>query len=82
MSGRPLVCLVPEHDDYLKPDEACSRFARVHQADVRGVDEAKHLWVGEKQVKRVLNEIVDVVMPGTGPLPEEWDGPSERWSDL
>jgi len=82
VSGRPLVCLVPEHDDYLRPDEARERFAVVPQAQVRGVDDAKHLWVGEAQVSRVLDEIVQVVQPGSAPLPREWDGPMERWSDL
>lgn len=83
-SGRPLVCLVPEFDDYLVPAEAERRFARIPQADVRGIDGAKHLWVGEKHVKRVLDEIVSVVVPERAPLPEEWDGPGgmERWSDL
>lgn len=81
-SGRPVVCLVPEFDDYLVPEEARRRFARIPQADVRGIDGAKHLWVGEKQVKRVLDEIVGVVVPERAPLAEEWDGPMDRWSDL
>ena len=51
--GRPLVALVPEHDDYLRPAAARERFARVHQAEVIGVDGAKHLWVGEQAVRRV-----------------------------
>jgi alpha/beta superfamily hydrolase len=74
--GKPLVVLVPEHDDYLKPDEARARFARVPQAEVIGVDGAKHLWVGESAVRRVLDEIVGHVLPGHGPLPTHWDGPS------
>ncbi|MBO9556518.1 alpha/beta hydrolase [Cellulomonas sp.] len=74
--GKPLVVLVPEHDDYLQPDEARTRFARVPQAEVIGVDGAKHLWVGETAVRRVLDEIVAHVLPGTGPLPTHWDGPS------
>lgn len=73
--GRPLVALVPEHDDYLRPDEARARFARVHQAEVVGVDGAKHLWVGEAAVRRVLDEVVARVRPGRGPLPTHWDGP-------
>lgn len=81
-TGRPLVCLVPEFDDYLVPDEAARRFARVPQAQVRGIAGAKHLWVGEKHVKRVLDEIVQDVLPGHGPLPDTWDGPMERWNDL
>ncbi len=74
--GKPLVVLVPEHDDYLQPDEARARFARVPQAEVIGVDGAKHLWVGESAVRRVLDEVVAHVLPGSGPLPTRWDGPS------
>lgn len=73
--GRPLVALVPEHDMYLKPPEARRRFARVHQAEVIGVEGAKHLWVGEPAVRRVLDEVVAHVLPGHGPLPTTWDGP-------
>lgn len=80
--GRPLIALVPEFDDYLVPDAARERFAVVAPAEVRGVDGAKHLWVGEKQVARVLDEIVGAVAPGRSPLPREWDGPMHRWSDL
>ena len=81
-SHRPLVCLVPEFDDYLVPDAARERFAVVPHADIRGIDGAKHLWVGEKHVTRVLNEICSVVVPDSAPLPTEWGGPMERWSDL
>lgn len=68
-SGKPLVALVPEHDDYLQPAEARRRFTRVPQAEVVGVDGAKHLWVGEPAVRRVLDEIVARVAPGASPLP-------------
>jgi alpha/beta superfamily hydrolase len=71
-SGRALTALVPEMDDYLRPDEAKSRFARVPQADVIGVERAKHLWVGEPYVRIVLNEIVRRVNPAAWPLPTEW----------
>jgi alpha/beta superfamily hydrolase len=75
--GKPLVALVPEHDDYLRPAEARRRFARVPQAEVVGVEGAKHLWVGESSVRRVLDEIVARVRPGFPlPLPTTWDGPS------
>ena len=74
--GRPLVVLVPELDDYLRPDEARARFARVPQAEVIGVDGAKHLWVGEPAVRRVLDEVVGHVLPGHDPLPTTWSGPS------
>ncbi|HUX71465.1 MAG TPA: alpha/beta hydrolase [Cellulomonadaceae bacterium] len=74
--GKPLVALVPELDDYLRPAEARARFARVHQAEVIGVDGAKHLWVGESAVRRVLDEIVSHVRPDVPvPLPVTWDGP-------
>ncbi|MEV4012998.1 alpha/beta fold hydrolase [Nonomuraea angiospora] len=69
--GRPLVVLVPEFDDYLRPDEARARFERVPQAEVIGVDGAKHLWVGEPYVRIVLNEIVKQVNPDAWPLPTD-----------
>ncbi|MFL6056090.1 MAG: alpha/beta hydrolase, partial [Actinoallomurus sp.] len=69
--GRPLVALVPERDDYLRPPEARERFKRARQAEVVGVDDAKHLWVGEPYVRIVLNEIVRRVVPEAYPLPTE-----------
>ena len=80
--GKPLVVLVPELDDYLRPDEARRRFARVPQAEVIGVDGAKHLWVGESAVRRVLDEIVGHVLPDHPlPLPTHWSGPSTTAED-
>lgn len=76
--GRPLTALVPEFDDYLRPAEAERRFARVPQAEVVGVDNARHLWVGEPYVRIVLNEIVKRVAPKAYPLPTQWDGPYEQ----
>lgn len=73
-SGKPLVALVPELDDYLRPDEAAQRFSSIPQVRVVGVEGAKHLWVGENYVRRVLDEIVATVSPGAGPLPTTWDG--------
>lgn len=70
-SGRRLVVLVPELDDYLRPAEARERFAVVPEAELIAVDGAKHLWVGEPQVRRVLDEIVRVVHPESSPLPTE-----------
>ncbi|WP_246169185.1 alpha/beta hydrolase [Actinotalea subterranea] len=75
--GKPLVVLVPELDDYLRPDEARERFAAVRQAEVIGVEGAKHLWVGEAAVRRVLDEIVAHVLPGHPPLPTRWSGAAE-----
>jgi uncharacterized protein len=74
-SGKPLVAVVPEHDDYLRPAEARERFARVPQAEVIGVDGAKHLWVGDAET--VLDLVVSKVVPTRSPLPQEWDGPME-----
>jgi alpha/beta superfamily hydrolase len=71
-TGKPLLVLVPELDDYLRPDEARQRFARVPQAELIAVDRAKHLWVGEPYVRIVLNEIVRRVNPAAAPLPTEW----------
>jgi alpha/beta superfamily hydrolase len=71
-SGRPLVALVPGLDDYLRPEQARSVFGRVPQAEVVGVERAKHLWVGERYVRIVLNEIVRRVNPRAWPLPTEW----------
>ena len=72
-SGKPLTALIPEHDDYLQPPEAEERFAVVPQAEVVGVEGAKHLWVGDAET--VLDEIVRRVAPTVHvPLPREWDG--------
>jgi alpha/beta superfamily hydrolase len=69
-SGKPLVALVPEHDDYLQPPQAQERFAAVPQAEVVGVAGAKHLWVG--RADEVLDEIVRRVNPAAYPLPKEY----------
>jgi alpha/beta superfamily hydrolase len=74
--GRPVVALIPEFDDFLRPAEARERFKRVPQAQVVAVDGAKHLWVGEPYVRIVLNEIVERVVPDAVPLPTEWTGPT------
>jgi len=73
VDGRPLVAVVPELDDYLQPDEAARRFARVPQAEVVGVAQARHLWVGEKFVRRALDEVVRVVAPTQAPVNWKWD---------
>lgn len=69
--GRPITALIPEHDDYLKPAEARQRFASIPQIDLIAVDGAKHLWVGEPYVYRVLSEITRIVAPSRLPLPTE-----------
>lgn len=69
--GRPITALIPEHDDYLKPDAARQRFAVIPQIKLIAVEGAKHLWVGEPMVHRVLTEITRVVAPERLPLPTE-----------
>ena len=72
--GVPVVALVPEHDDFLKPDAARERFAVLPDVDLVAVEDAKHLWVGETHTYRVLTEIVQRVNPSALPLPTTWDG--------
>lgn len=69
--GRPITALIPEFDDYLKPDQAKIRFAVIPQIELIPVDGAKHLWVGEPSVHRVLSEITRIVAPARLPLPTE-----------
>ncbi len=69
--GRPVTALIPEFDDYLKPPEAKARFAQLKQINLINVDGAKHLWVGEPYVHRVLTEITNIVAPQRLPLPQE-----------
>ncbi len=71
--GRPITALVPEHDDYLKPAEAKVRFSVIPQLELIAVDGAKHLWVGEPYVHRVLSEITRIIAPNRLPLPTELD---------
>ncbi|ADD41309.1 alpha/beta hydrolase [Stackebrandtia nassauensis] len=73
--GRPLTALVPEHDQYLRPPEARQRFAAIPQAEVIGVEGAKHLWVGHAEL--LLDEITRRLNPDAVPLPSTWDGPME-----
>ena len=69
-SGKPLVAIVPELDDYLRPDEAEKRFAVVPQARVIAVPKAKHLFVGFTEI--VLDAVADTVIPGSAPLSRTW----------
>ena len=72
--GRPVIVLVPEFDDYLRPEEAAERFSRIPHAVLIPVEGGKHLWVGESQTRRVLTEIVAAVNADALPLPDEWHG--------
>lgn len=68
---RPITALVPEFDDYLKPDEARIRFAVVPTIKIVAVEGAKHLWVGEPFVHRVLSQINSIVTGDLDELPLE-----------
>jgi len=81
-AGLPVHALIPEHDDYLVPQVARERFARAKDITIEPVVGAKHLLVGEKFVYQVLNRITELVAPQSAPLPTEWNGESERWTDL
>jgi len=70
---RKVIVVVPEFDDYLRPDEARERFASIPHATLVPVEGGKHLWVGENQTRRVLTEIVAAVNPDALLLPVEWD---------
>lgn len=69
----PMSALVPELDDFLRPDAARQRFAAVPQADVIGIEGGKHLWVGEKYVRRALDAVTSVALGRPVTLPTEWD---------
>ena len=69
---RPITALVPELDDYLKPAQARERFAIVPTLKIIAVDEAKHLWLGEPAVHRVLSEITSIVNGVPTVLPLEF----------
>lgn len=71
--GVPVVALVPELDDFLKPDEAREKFSVLPDVDLVAVDGAKHLWVGETSTTRVLSEIVARTNPAALPLPTTWE---------
>jgi len=87
--GCPVVCLVPENDDYLRPDEARERFAVVPRAEIVVGQEMGHLWVGEPAVRTVLAEVAARMRPERPPLDWQWpdaraqaEGAMERWTDL
>ena len=69
--GRPITALIPEFDDYLLPEAAAVAFKVVPQIKLINVADAKHLWVGEPAVYRVLSEITEILSPQSLPLPTE-----------
>ena len=70
--GRPIMALIPEFDDFLKPDAARRKFGVIPHMNIIEVKDGKHLWVGEPFVYRVLSEIVKVINPSRLPLPTEF----------
>jgi len=72
-TDKPLVCLVPEFDDYLRPAQARERFAAIPQARIEEFAGAKHLFVGYSE--QVLDAIVATVAPRVPvPLPKVFTG--------
>lgn len=71
----PVVALIPELDDYLRPPEARERFAVAPNVELVEVAGGKHLWVGEEQTYRVLTEVVARLNPAALPLPTTWPLP-------
>ncbi|MBF4571044.1 alpha/beta fold hydrolase [Herbiconiux sp. VKM Ac-1786] len=72
-NGKRLVAVVPELDDFLRPAEARERFASVPSLEFVEVEGGKHLWVGEQQTRRVLDEIVARVNAAAYPLPTTYE---------
>ncbi len=72
--GRPVTAVVPEFDDYLRPDEARRRFARIPQAQVVAVPGAYHLFVGktEEAFDIVVRAVLGDTDPPVTPLPREY----------
>jgi uncharacterized protein len=71
--GKPLIALVPEHDEFLAPEPARARFRVVPHAEVIAAEDQKHLWVGETGTRMALNWVAERVAPGSTPLPTEFD---------
>ncbi|WP_018683017.1 alpha/beta hydrolase [Actinokineospora enzanensis] len=70
-SAKPVRCVVPELDDYVRPAEARTRFAAIPQAEVIEFTGCKHLFVGHAE--SALDSLVDLVAPDIPtPLPREW----------
>lgn len=63
-AGRPLVAVVPEHDEHLPPVPARARFAAVPQCEVVVLPGAEHLVMG--QAEEVLDVVVRTLFPGEG----------------
>jgi alpha/beta superfamily hydrolase len=80
--AKPMHALIPELDDFLKPEQAQVRFSKLPNLDLRAIDGAKHLWVGETSVRTVLNHVVSFVGRESRELPTDFTGPMTRHDDL
>lgn len=69
--SRPVVAYVPEHDEYLNPQQAVERFKIFPRLTLIPILGAKHLWVGEPFVHLILSEITKQLAPDRLPLPTE-----------
>ena len=69
--GRPVIALVPEHDEYLSPMAAREKFEAIPQIEIIEGENMKHLWLGEPSVQFVHDQIVKRVAPEKYPLPTE-----------
>ncbi|CAB4867003.1 MAG: alpha/beta hydrolase [Actinobacteria bacterium] len=69
---RPITALVPEFDDYLRPEQARERFSIVPSIKIVATDGAKHLWLGEPFVHKVLSQINSIVTSDAQDLPLEF----------
>ncbi|MDA2962533.1 MAG: alpha/beta fold hydrolase [Actinomycetota bacterium] len=70
--SRPIIALVPELDDYLRPDQARQRFSALPKLKIIAVEGAKHLWIGEPFVHSVLSHINQNVTGNIQDLPLEF----------
>lgn len=70
--SRPIIAFVPEFDEFLKPEQAFQRFSIVPTIKIVAVEGAKHLWLGEPFVHRILSEINSIVTGDTKSLPLEF----------
>lgn len=69
--SRPVIAYVPEHDEYLNPEQAIERFKIFPRLTLVPISGAKHLWVGEPFVHLILSEITKQLAPDRLPLPIE-----------
>ena len=69
--SRPVIAYVPEHDEYLNPEQAVERFKDFSRLELVPITGAKHLWVGEPFVHLILSEITKWLAPERLPLPTE-----------